>query len=265
MKRIICIFALMSAIASFSARGMGVLPSENGKLGEACDEINLVFIGNSITAGALLGNASEQAPPIVCRALVEKKTGIKTNVFNGGHSGITTFGFMPGRRAYRKVVDAAKGFHANNGGTVYFSIMLGTNDSACTTTEGAPVSPDTYGKNMRTIIDSLILAVPSCRILLNYPIWYSPTTHNGARYLQEGLDRLQTYYPVIEAIAAEYDQVYLGNRKAWNAFENKKKLFTVEEGRSGTFYLHPNAKGAHRLAEIWAKSLLDIIKGDMKQ
>lgn len=214
MKHIICIFALMSAIASFQARGMGVLPSENGKSWEACDEINLVFIGNSITAGALLGNASEQAPPIVCRALVEKKTGIKTNVFNGGHSGITTFGFMPGRRAYRKVVDAAKGFHANNGGTVYFSIMLGTNDSACTTTEGAPVSPDTYGKNMRTIIDSLILAVTSCRILLNYPIWYSPTTHNGARYLQEGLDRLQTYYPVIEAIAAEYDQVHLGNRKA---------------------------------------------------
>lgn len=130
MKRIICIFALMSAIASFQARGMGVLSSENEKSGDACDEINLVFIGNSITAGALLGNASEQAPPIVCRALVEKKTGIKTNVFNGGHSGITTFGFMPGRRAYRKVVDAAKGFHANNGGMVYFSIMLGTNDSA---------------------------------------------------------------------------------------------------------------------------------------
>lgn len=58
---------------------------------------------------------------------------------------------------------------------------------------------------------------------------------------------MQTYYPVIEAIAAEYDQVYLGNRKAWNAFENKKKLFTVEEGRSGTFYPMP------RVHTVWQK------------
>ena len=34
------------------------------------DNINLLFIGNSITAGATLGNASTQAPPIVCRALM---------------------------------------------------------------------------------------------------------------------------------------------------------------------------------------------------
>ena len=223
------------------------------------ENINLVFIGNSITAGATLSNASTQAPPILARALVEEATGVTTNVYNGGHSGFTTYGFLPGRKDFAKVTNAAKAFYEDNGGQVYFSIMLGTNDSACTTTEGAPVSPDTYKNNIKKIIDGLIEAVPNCKILLNYPIWYSPSTHNGARYLQEGLDRLRSYYPYIDEVVAEYDQVYAGNRFAWEFFENREGLFTAENGRSGTFYLHPNQYGAKLLAKIWANSLLEII------
>ena len=49
------------------------------------ENINLLFIGNSITAGATLRYASTQAPPIVCRSLVEEATGVTTNVYNGGH------------------------------------------------------------------------------------------------------------------------------------------------------------------------------------
>ncbi len=229
----------------------------------ACDStkyINLVFIGNSITAGATLSNAATMAPPIWVRALVEKDTGITTHVFNGGHSGITTFGFLPGRNDFTKVVNAASRLVNSHGGQIYFSIMLGTNDSACTTTEGAPVSCNTYEENMKTIIDSLIETFPTCKILLNYPIWYSPNTHNSAMYLQEGLDRLHSYYPIIDGIVAEYDQVYAGNRDVWEYFKDNKDLFTKENGKSGPFFLHPNADGAHRLAEIWAKSLLEIIK-----
>lgn len=224
--------------------------------------INLVFIGNSITAGATLSNASTQAPPILARTLVEQATGVTTYVYNGGHSGITTYGFLPGRKDFIKVTNAAKTFVKENDGLIYFSIMLGTNDSACTTTEGAPVSPDTYMQNLRKIIDGLIESVPSCKIILNYPIWYSPTTHNGAKYLQEGLDRLRSYYPIIDAVVAEYEQVRAGNRNVWEIFEDKKELFTAEDGNSGVFYLHPNALGAQRLAEIWAASLLDVIQAD---
>lgn len=249
-------------LTSLSLNAAAMRGHEDDAQDKAPTSINLVFIGNSITAGATLSDPSRQAPPAICRDMVEKATGVHTNVYNGGHSGITTFGFMPGRRDFIKVVDAALRFQKANGGVVYFSIMLGTNDSACTTTEGAPVSPETYGRNMRTIIDSLIHAVPSCRILLNYPIWYSPNTHNGARYLQEGLDRLRSYYPVIDTIVDEYTQVYGGSSKAWRGFKNRKKLFTAEKGRSGTFYLHPNAQGAHRLAEIWTERLLDIIAED---
>ena len=226
------------------------------------ENINLLFIGNSITAGATLSNASQQAPPIVCRQLIEQATGVTTNVYNGGRSGITTWGYLPGRNDFTRIVNNARSFKEKNGGLIYISIMLGTNDSACTTTEGAPVSTDTYGKNIRTIIDSLIAAVPDCKILLNYPIWYSPNTHNGAKYLQEGLDRLRSYYPVLDTIIGEYKQVYAGNRGVWEYFKDNKALFTKEAGNSGDFYLHPNVDGAQHLAKIWAKSLLKIMKKD---
>lgn len=234
------------------------------ELGRKADEanINLLFIGNSITAGALLSNVSTQAPPIVCGKLVEQATGITTNVYNGGHSGITTWGFLPGRDDFTRLLAAAKAYRESNSGRIYFSIMLGTNDSACTTTEGAPVSPETYSANLKKIIDALIEGVPGCKILLNYPIWYSPTTHNNARYLQEGLDRLRSYYPYIDAIAQEYEQVYAGKRSVWEFFKDKKELFTKENGNSGEFFLHPNVQGAQRLAEIWSQSLLEIIKSD---
>lgn len=224
--------------------------------------INLLFIGNSITAGATLGNPAAQAPPIICRTLVEDATGVTTNVFNGGHSGITTFGYLPGRTDFTRIVNSAKAFKKQNGGLIYISIMLGTNDSACSGTEGAPVDPGVYGNNMRTIINELIDAIPTCKIILNYPIWYSPSTYNGARYLQEGLDRLHSYYPILDAIVAEYDQVYAGMRDVWEYFENNFAMFTRESGNAGYFYLHPNANGAKRLAEIWAHSLLELIKAD---
>lgn len=224
--------------------------------------INLLFIGNSITAGATLSSPATQAPPIVCGQLVGQATGVQTNVYNGGHSGITTFGFLPGRDDFTRVLAAARAYQKNNGGLIYFSIMLGTNDSACTTTEGAPVAPDTYIENMKKIIDALIAGVPGCKILVNYPIWYSPNTYNGAMYLQEGLDRLHSYYPYLDALVAEYDQVYPGYRGVWEYFEDNKVLFTKEGGNAGDFFLHPNVNGAQRLAEIWAKSLLELIEAD---
>lgn len=260
MKRVAIVLALLLGVAQFSIFN---LQFSIGLCNSAAQTtVNLVFIGNSITAGATLKNVATQAPPIVARALVEEASGITTHVYNGGHSGITTYGFLPGHADFARVTNAAKILVRDNGGRVYFSIMLGTNDSACTTTEGAPVSPETYEENLRKIIDGLLKAVPNCRILLNYPIWYSPNTHNSAKYLQEGLDRLHSYYPVIKRIAKSYDQVYAGNQKVWKIFKDKDELFTAENGHAGVFHLHPNAQGAHRLAEIWAKSLVSIIKAD---
>lgn len=249
--------AMLGVIASYICAKTQTSKTSNQK-----ENINLVFIGNSITAGATLEEASTQAPPIVCRELIEQSTGVPTHVFNGGHSGITTFGFLPGRNDLTKVIANAKSLVSKNGGTLYFSIMLGTNDSAIKGTEGAPVSTDTYQKNMRSIISELIEHFPDCKIPVNYPIWYSPNTHNGARYLEEGLKRLHSYYPIIDELAKEYKQVCTGNRNVWDLFQNNYQLFTAEEGNSGTFFLHPNKQGAAYLADIWAKSLLAIIQKD---
>ena len=225
-------------------------------------DINLLFIGNSITYGATLSTPATQAPPILCRDLVASATGLTTHVYNGGHSGITTWGFLPGRNDFERLVKAAQDFRQINGGLVYISIMLGTNDSACTTTEGAPVSTDTYRKNMQLIIDKLLERVPGCKILLNYPIWYSPNTYNSAKYLQDGLDRLHSYYPILDGIAEKYEQVFAGNRGVWEFFENNNALFTAEKGNAGTFFLHPNLSGAQCLAEFWAHSLLGLMEAD---
>ena len=115
---------------------------------------------------------------------------------------------------------------------------------------------------MKKIIAELIKQFPTCRILVNYPIWYSPNTHNSARYLQEGLDRLRSYYPIIDALVEEYDQVFAGDRGVWEFFENNQELFTAESGKSGIFFLHPNLLGATRLAEIWTRSLLEFVRAD---
>lgn len=234
-----------------------------GKLyADTVSNINLLFIGNSITAGATINNARSFAPPFICSNAVQEATGIKVNFYNGGHSGITTGGFLPGGRDFTNVANKAREFESNKG-PIYFSIMLGTNDSSYGSANGGGyVGNEEYKANLKKIIDKLIETVPTCKILLNYPLWYSPNTHNGARYLQESLDRLQNFYPVLDAIIAEYDQVYAGNRAVWEYFENNKTLFTQENGNSGIFQLHPNALGAQRLGEIWAKSLLEIMEAD---
>lgn len=249
-RRFICLTAALALLM-----GMQAAATER-------DSLNLVFIGNSITAGATLSDRAAQAPPVVCGELVQQATGTPTKVFNGGHSGITTLGFLPGRADFQKVCNAASSLLKANSGRLYFSIMLGTNDSACSGTEGAPVSTDTYRANMKAIIDELLVQFPACRILVNYPIWYSPNTHNGARYLEEGLQRLHSYYAVIDTLVQEHAQVFGGNRSVWEIFEDNTALFTAENGNSGTFFLHPNADGAARLAEVWARSLIEILEAE---
>lgn len=229
---------------------------------DAVTDINMLFIGNSITAGATIKSSSTQAPPVICSNVVREATGIKVNLYNGGHSGITTVGFLPGGNDFTKIINKVKEYQ-NNKGPIYFSIMLGTNDSSYGSANGGGhLSNEEYKSNLKKIIDKLIETAPTCKILLNYPIWYSPNTHNGARYLQESLDRLRNFYPVIDAIVAEYDQVYAGDRTVWEYFENNKTLFTQENGHCGIFQLHPNTLGAQRLGEIWAKSLLEIMEAD---
>ena len=138
-----------------------------------------------------------------------------------------------------------------------FSFCLGVNDSACTGTNGAPVSAEQYESNMQLIIDSLCFRFPEAKLVLHYPIWYSPNTYNSAMYLKEGLKRLQTYFAAIERLGRKNKgRAMIGDTKGFKVFrKHYKKYHTPQEGKRGVFYLHPNAEGARVLGRLWSEGI----------
>lgn len=235
--------------------------------GEGRQNLNIVFIGNSITQGVLLDDPRHEAPPVKAAAYLRLQPGVGTVRYsNQGVSGSTTFDFLPDTGTlFRNVTQVADEFKDETWATLLFSVMLGTNDSACSGTNGAPVSPDTYCANMETIINRLLALYPTCKIVLHRPVWYSPNTYNRACYMQEGLERLQRYYPVLQVLVSDYakrfpGQVFMGDTEGFAYFEeHHKEELLPEEGNAGIFYLHPNKEGAAALGELWGKALLRAI------
>lgn len=228
--------------------------------------LNIVFIGNSITQGAQLANPAAEAPPATAVAYLQKQKNLDTVSFsNQGHSGYTTLDFLPGTGTFAKVEEAANAFTHKNA-LLIFSIKLGTNDSAIQGPHGAPVSPEGYQKNLKSIADKLLADFPKAVIIFQHPVWYSPNTHNGSMYLQEGLNRLQSYVPMIDELVKTYaatspGQVFVGDTKGFAYFEkNHLTDLTPENGKDGTFYLHPNKKGAEALGMFWGMAINKIVK-----
>ena len=199
----------------------------SGSIGFAQDKrpnLNIVFIGNSITQGVQLTSPAADAPPATAIAYLRRQSDLGTVEFsNQGHSGYTTLDFLPGTITFTKVEEAAGAF-ADKQALLIFSVKLGTNDSAIQGPHGAPVSPDDYTQNVKTIIDKLLSDFPKAIIILQHPIWYSPNTQNGSRYLQEGLSRLQSYVPKLDSLAQSYTvinpkHVFTGDKKAFKYFK----------------------------------------------
>lgn len=228
--------------------------------------LHLVFIGNSITDGNYLNNRDNDAPP--ARATEHLKELLQTQNItfsNQGKSGNTTLDFLPISETYfPKVVKAGKEAKINT--QLIFSIMLGTNDSAQKGPNGSPVSPQQYYTNMKAIIDELLTTFPSAIVFIHRPIWYSPNTQNGAIYLKKGQERLNSYLPMIERLVTNYERinpghVYIGDTGSYAYFEaNYLNTFVHEEGEAGTFFLHPDKKGADILGKYWAEAIYKIIK-----
>ena len=230
-------------------------------------QVNLIFIGNSITYGAGLANPRHDAPPVKCAIYLNQQPTVGQVKFaNCGVSGATTFDFLPDSVGlFKNVVDSANKLRDETWATMVFSVMLGTNDSAIRGTRGAPVSKETYAQNIKSIIDRLLALYPNCKIILHRPIWYSPNTYNGSEYLQAGLNRLISYYPVLQDIVIEYshrfpNQVYLGDTEGFEYFKSHYATdMQAEEGNAWTFYLHPNVQGALHLGELWGKAILRVL------
>lgn len=224
-------------------------------------DLHIVYIGDSITQGIQLNDPTTQAPPATASDYIQTLHGIgRMDFSNQGHSGYTTVDFLPGGETFKQLELAVSGL-AGKPGLMIFSIMLGTNDSAIKGPNGSPVSPDAYYSNLKTIIDRLLKDYPNCKVFIHYPIWYSPNTYNGAQYLQEGLNRLQSYFPEIAKLVSDYaqtnkGQVFVGDTRAFAYFKKTHLTNLIpENGQRGVFYLHPNAVGAKELGVFWAKAI----------
>ena len=225
-------------------------------------KINVVFIGDSITQG----EEGITPTPDFAIAFLKQQAGIgQVKYSNQGISGCTTVNFLPSTAThFPDVVKAADNFYADKDATLIFSIMLGTNDSAIFGPLGSPVSPGSYANNMKIIINRLLKDYPSSKIIIHYPIWYSPNTYNTSKYMQEGLTRLQSYFPVIEALVKNYSKtnpghVFTGDKLAFRYFkEHHLTQMLKESGQQGIFYLHPNEKGSIELGNFWGKAISKI-------
>ena len=230
-------------------------------------DLDIVYIGNSITYGANLENPEHDAPPVVASERLRKMNGINSVSFsNQGRSGFTSVNYLPNSPTFTEVLQATRQLHSNHEHVLIFSIKLGTNDSAIQGPLGAPVSKEAYRQNIESIVDELLKQFPDSKIVLQQPIWYSPNTYNGAKYLAEGLERLQSYFPELESLIKSYSEtqknkVYLGDQEVFDYFrKNYLTDLVAENGNQGIFYLHPNQKGAAKLAEFWAESIYKVVK-----
>ena len=254
MKRLLWVLYLLLPVLAYAQKEKDV-------------KLNVVYVGNSITQGALLAHPEQEAPPVQASGWLRQQVGISgVEYANMGASGKTTVDFLPASETFFPRVQQAaeKLTQQNPKATLVFSMMLGTNDSAVKGPNGAPVSPAQYYTNVKVIVDELLAAYPKAVVVLHRPIWYSPNTHNNAVYLKEGLQRLTSYYPILQKLVKYYREhtsykVVMGDTEAYDYFSNHQGMFTSEDGQAGVFHLHPNKEGAARLGEFWGKAVYDAV------
>lgn len=226
---------------------------------------NIVFIGNSITQGVILEDPDNTSPPSQTIEWLRQNHEGSFAFSNKGVSGRTTTDFLPvTEKEFPKVKEVAERFYHEDGQLI-FSIMLGTNDSAIKRAVGSQLMPEVYYQNMKRIVNELLELYPESIIVLNRPIWYSPNTYNNSMYLKEGLERLNSYFPMLKKLEENYAithpaHVFLGDTTAFDYFKDNKELYFAENGNAGTFYLHPNEKGTKILGEFWGKAISRVLK-----
>ncbi|QRR02065.1 GDSL-type esterase/lipase family protein [Dyadobacter sandarakinus] len=227
----------------------------------AQQKLSIVFIGNSITQGK--GGDNGFPPPTHAVNYLKKQKGVEDVAFvNAGRSGSTTVDWLPGSgRYFALATQAADSLFKMKDHQLVFSMKLGTNDSAIQGPNGSPVSKEKYKANVKTIVDELLGRYPGSKVVIHHPIWYSTNTYNSSSYLAEGLERLNSYIPEIDALTSEYKsaqpgRVFKGDTKAYKYFKKRaEKLFKPENGQQGVFFLHPNEEGVAILGKFWGKAL----------
>ena len=237
--------------------------------------VNIVFIGNSITYGALHQQRELTAPPAQCALWLSQREDIDTVYFrNCGKSGRTTYHFLPraedvipagDKTQFGDVVAKTRELMREHPGLpLLFSIMLGTNDTV-ERPRNKHTSPSDYANNLCAIIDSLLRLWPEAHVVLNKPIWYTPdyVTKNGSVASKKSLKLIGEYEKQFAEVVrrCKAGQVHIGDTEAYKYFEQHWQTDINEEkdSRGKSYWLHPNEQGAKKLAEFWGKAILPII------
>ncbi len=236
---------------------------------------NIVFIGNSITYGALLDERENDAPPAQCARWLELQGLGKVYFQNCGRSGRTTYHFLPDSKDvipagdktfFPDVIDKTNQLvQQHPEAQLVFSVMLGTNDSA-ERPKNHRTTPENYVKNIITIIDSLLSRWPDANVILQRPIYYHPEirTKAGSVLDNESLRYLNDYYKQFKEICkrTKKGHVHIGDTKAYNFFKNHYSTDLVQEtgGDGNPFWLHPNEQGAQTLGVFWGKAIRKVIR-----
>lgn len=236
---------------------------------------NMVFIGNSITYGALHKQREATAPPVQCGRWLSAQKGVDTvYVANCGRSGRTSYHFLPNKNDvvpkgdatyFGAVVSSTQKLVGEHPGLpLVFSIMLGTNDSA-ERPHNHRTSPRQYVKNMTAIIDSLLKLWPEAHVVLHRVIYYTPgyVTKMGSVMNDESLHYTKLYYDCYKDIIAhcKKGQVHIGDTLAYNYFrEHYKTAHFQQTGNGGVkYWLHPNEQGAKVLGQYWGQAILPVL------
>lgn len=225
----------------------------------AQNDVNIVYIGNSITQGAMIEDKQHDAPPAQSsKNLLKQFPNLR--FANTGLSGATTFDYLPTDGThFKRITDGADSVSDK---PILFSVMIGTNDSAERGPNGSPVSVENYKKNLTIILDTLLRRYQNSIVVIHRPIYYSENTYNSAEYLVKGLNRLKSYSSAIDQIVKEgKGRIFLGDTLAFSYFEqNHTKMCFAENGAAGIFYLHPNEQGAKKLGKYWSDAILRVLK-----
>jgi lysophospholipase L1-like esterase len=234
--------------------------------------INLVLIGDSITAGTV---SADPGPDLV-NALSEMTQVRSIQYSNAGHGGTSLSEWAQTGSAYNGVwYTAAASTTPSDNSSAYtlsqsypsnqlvFSIMLGTNDST-TNGLGAGVGTQTaaqYKTNLASLVSRLSTDWPNAKIIVHYPIWFSPNiSASGVIYDEAAQARLITYFPMIDqVVGANPGKVYAGDRDGYNWFAanyTMSGLYVNQSGSNGTYYLHPSStSGNTALTLFWAAAI----------
>jgi lysophospholipase L1-like esterase len=237
---------------------------------------NVVFIGNSITYGALHEQPQQTAPPVQCGLWLSAQPDVDAvYVANCGRSGKTTYHFLPNKADvipagdptyFPDVVKSTRQLVKDHPGLpLLFSIMLGTNDSV-ERKHNSHTTPDNFVGNLCAIIDSLLTLWPDAHVVLNKPIWYTPdyVTKNGSVASKKSQQLIHEYHRCFAEVVArcKAGHVHVGDAEAYDYFKKNWRTDIIEEkdARGHSYWLHPNPQGAKRLAEFWGKAILPVLK-----